>query len=128
MTKYVMTKDGKIVKINLEGKVFTSRYEIVGEPKDSIEELCDEFVIIDKRASRLLSEKAQRVKDFVLEQYGICSYCNAVDGYCPCDCLMKRKAKLLSNAQWEDLARKYGNETSLDAHEISKSIMRRKVY
>ena len=44
MSKYIRTKDGKIVKINLEGDVFTSRYEIVGEPKDTIEELCDEFV------------------------------------------------------------------------------------
>lgn len=75
----------------------------------------------------LLSEKAQRVKDFVLEPYGICSYCK-VEGYCPDDCLMKRKAKLLTNAQWEDIAKKYGNETVLDAHEISKTIMRRKVY
>jgi len=75
----------------------------------------------------LLSEKAQRVKDFVLEPYGICSYCDN-DGYCPSYCYMKRKAKYLTNAQWEDIAKKYGNETSLDAHEISKSIMRRKVY
>lgn len=33
--KYVRTKDGKIVKVNLEGDVFTSKYEIVGEPKDT---------------------------------------------------------------------------------------------
>lgn len=78
---------------------------------------------------KLLSENAARVKEFVLEPHGICSYCNAVEGYCPdMDCLMKRKAKLLTNAQWEDIAKKYGNETVLDAHEISKSIMRRKVY
>ena len=45
MKKYIRTKDGKIVKINLEGDVFTSRYEIVGEPKDTIEELCDKYVL-----------------------------------------------------------------------------------
>lgn len=44
--KYARTKDGKIVKVNLEGDVFTSRYEIIGEPKDTIEELCGEYVII----------------------------------------------------------------------------------
>ena len=48
MNKYIRTIDGKIVKINLEGNVFTSRYEIVGEPKDTIEELCDEFVVWQK--------------------------------------------------------------------------------
>jgi len=45
MNKYAKTKDGKIVKVNLEGDVFTSRYEIIGEPKDTIEELCDGYVV-----------------------------------------------------------------------------------
>ena len=43
MTKYAKTKDGKIVKVDMEGDVFTSRYEIIGEPKNTIEELCNEF-------------------------------------------------------------------------------------
>ena len=45
MNKYIRTKDNKIIKINLENnKVFTSKYEVVGFPKNTIEELCDEFV------------------------------------------------------------------------------------
>ena len=46
MIKYAKTKDNRIVKVDVEGGVFTSRYEIVGFPTDTIEELCDEFVLI----------------------------------------------------------------------------------
>lgn len=54
MNKYVRTKDGKIVKIDLEdNRVFTSKYEVVGFPKETIEELCDHLVIVEKGSSFL---------------------------------------------------------------------------
>lgn len=46
MTKYARTKCNKIVKVNLEGDVFTCKHKIIGELKNTIEELCDEFVMI----------------------------------------------------------------------------------
>ena len=45
MIKYARTKDNKIIKINTENDVFTSKYEIIGELADNPEELCDEIVI-----------------------------------------------------------------------------------
>lgn len=45
MIKYIKTKDNKIVKVNVEGGIFTSKYEVVGELKDNIEELCDNFLV-----------------------------------------------------------------------------------
>lgn len=51
--KYARTKDGKIVKVNLEGDVFTSKYEIVGEPKDTIEELCDYIFYIENKNQKV---------------------------------------------------------------------------
>ena len=51
MIKYAKTKDNKIIKIDTENDVFTSKYEIVGEPKNTIEELSDENVI-DKRLTK----------------------------------------------------------------------------
>ena len=51
MTKYAKTKDNKIIKIHLEnGGVYTSKYELIGEPKDTIEELCDVFVITENKS------------------------------------------------------------------------------
>ena len=47
MSKYAKTKDGKIVKINLEGNVFTSKYEIIKEA-DTIEDLCDGLIVEEK--------------------------------------------------------------------------------
>lgn len=48
MSKYIRTKDGRIIKHpHPNSEVFTFRYEIEKEA-DTIEELCDEFVINGK--------------------------------------------------------------------------------
>ena len=59
-------------------------------------------------------------ENFLLD---ICGSCTANDWYCPSDCELKKKAKLLSDKQWEDLANKYGD----DIYNIAKSIKGRKV-
>lgn len=46
MKKYARTKDNKIIKIDTENDVFTSKYEIVGELKDNLEDLCDVFEVV----------------------------------------------------------------------------------
>lgn len=44
MSKYIRTKDDRIVKVNVENGVYTSKYELIGKPKDTIEELLDCWV------------------------------------------------------------------------------------
>ena len=58
MIKYAKTKDGKIVKINLEfgEEVFTSRYEIVGELRNTIEELCDILLVVNDTTGKVVKQ------------------------------------------------------------------------
>ena len=53
----------------------------------------------------------------------ICHHCQGNDWYCPDECYLIEKAKLLSDKQWEDLHKKYDD----DIYAIAKSIERRKV-
>ena len=46
MNKYIRTKDNKIVKVDVENGIYTSKYELVGEPKNTIEELLDGIIIV----------------------------------------------------------------------------------
>lgn len=75
MKKYARTKEGKIVKINLEGDVFTSKYEIIGEPKDTIDELLDclvfTFVFTEKSIYNGQEHKHIMYKPFVIEEDNI---------------------------------------------------------
>ena len=50
----------------------------------------------------------------------VCDWCKA-DAYCSCECNLIEKAKDLSDKQWNDIAKKYGE----DIYAISKSVERR---
>lgn len=49
MIKYAKTKDNKIVRVDVENGIYTSKYELVGEPKNTIKELYDLFVLVDPK-------------------------------------------------------------------------------
>ena len=68
-----------------------------------------------------ISTKGKECKEYFLNT--ICDHCQGNDYYCPSDCDLKEKARLLSDKQWEDLAKKYGD----DIYTIAKSIQRRKL-
>lgn len=52
--KYIRTKDGRLVKHpHPNAEVFTFRYEIL-KIADTIEELCDEFVVLYEDGARIV--------------------------------------------------------------------------
>ena len=63
---------------------------------------------------------SKECKEYFLNN--VCNDCKA-NWYCPSDCAVKEKAKQLTDAQWEDLAKKYND----DIVAIWNSIKRRKV-
>ena len=69
-----------------------------------------------------MTDKAKEIKEIYSQRGTICNCCNE-DWYCSSDCKLIEKAKLLSDKQWEDMAKKYDVE---DYCEIMMSIKTRK--
>ena len=62
MIKYARTKDGKIIKVNTENDVFTSKYKIVKQA-NTIEELFNIFVYVNNKNSHTF------IADFQIKKY-----------------------------------------------------------
>lgn len=71
MIRYIRTKDNKIIKINLEDKVFTSKREVVGFPTDTIEELLDCIIFTERSVYNGQEHKHIMYKPFVIEKDNI---------------------------------------------------------